>query len=216
MLAAMDRALRLMHELVAGEEFAEELTKAQADFFKQVIAPLPGEPIEEFRLASFVEWFIFDRQLAATARTPVEEYLRRHADDLTEEQRLALTGFARNVHSIFQVKKKIADADLLDLYSGKKYRGVKRAPLTLGKGDIADLRLVPVSEEWFATDALVFHPYLARKPILKILKAARKSGEPIDPVLITLMAMNTQYERYPKTAKRNAYEQNSLAKLSRP
>lgn len=213
---AVESALRHLHEFISRPEFAEEVKQGQEEFFRLVTAPLRGESIEELRLASFVEWFIFDRQSPGNGRTPVEEYLRRRAEELSGDELEVLRGFARTVHSVFQVKGRKEDTDLLDLYSGMKYTGVKRVPMTLGQGDIAELRLAPAGGLWFATDALCFHPFFARQPIVKMLKAARKQGEPLEPCLIQLMAMNTRFERYPKTAKRSAYDPSGVAKLSRP
>jgi hypothetical protein len=207
MEAAVEDGLRALHEFVGRDEFTEEVREAKEDFFSRVVAPLPGEGIEEQRLSSFVEWFIFDRQLAGVGRTPVEEFLRNHAEAIAEPTLEVLRGAARTVHSIFRVAKRTPDGvDLKDLYTGIKYKGVKRAPLTLGKGDLADLRLINVNDGWYGTDALCYHPYEARKQIKRMLKVAKKQGKPVDRILEELMAMNTRYERYPKTAKRSAYE----------
>jgi hypothetical protein len=203
---AVRDALRALHEFVGRPEFGGELGEAKKNFYALVGAPLPGEPIEEQRLSSFIEWFIFDRQLKATKRTPVEEYLRLHADELSGPLLAALTGFTRTVHSVFQVRKNDGDrADLDDLYTGLKYRGAGLVPVTLGKGDLAELRLAPVDDAWYATEALCFHPSAARKQIMRMIKEARKQGKPVDQVVLSLMQMNTRYERYPKTAKRTAY-----------
>ncbi|HUT52160.1 MAG TPA: hypothetical protein VM658_02095 [bacterium] len=203
---AVEEALRTLHEFVGRPEFALELGEAKKNFYAMVGAPLPGEPLEEQRLSSFIEWFIFDRQLAATRRTPVEDYLRLHADDLGGPLLAALVGFTRTVHSVFQVKKRSgAQVDLADLYTGLKHRGVSLVPVTLDVGDLAELRIAPVDGAWYATDSLCFHPFTARKQIMRMIKEARKQGKPVDQVVISLMLMNTRYERYPKTAKRTAY-----------
>lgn len=202
----VENALRSLHEFIGAPDFAHELGSAKDEFFKMVGAPLSGEPIEEMRLSSFTEWFIFDRQLVASKRTPVEEYLRLHEGELSGGELEVLSGFARTLHSVFMIKKRSGQAvDLKDLYTGTKYKAVKRVPVTLGKKDMAELRLAPAGDTWFATDALCYHPFSAGKEIRKMLKQARKKGEPIEPVLMELMAMNTRHERYRKTTKRNAY-----------
>lgn len=204
---AVEEALRSLHGFVGADEFREELKRAKQDFYAMVGAPLPGEPIEELRLSSFIEWFIFDRQLAATGRTPAEDYLRSRAEDLAGPLLAVLIGFTRTVHSVFEVKKRdAAGTDLKDLYTGIQYKGVRTVPVTLGRGDMAELRIAPAEGSWYATEALCFHPYSARKQILRMLKEARKQGKPVEQVLTSLMVMNTRYERYPKTAKRKAYE----------
>jgi len=205
---AVDEALRALYDYVGRPEFAGELAQARKEFFDQVGAPLPGEPIEELRLGSLTEWFIFDRPLKDRGLTPLEDYMRKHASEIGPETAEVFTGLARAVHSVFLIKKKNdRGAFLVDLYTTKKYKEVKRLHLTLAKGDMAELRLVPVGDDWHATDALCYHPYLAAKSIKKIMKKARKDNQPVAPLLIELMAINTRFERYPKTAKAKAYEE---------
>ncbi len=206
MSEGIDDALRELHEYISAEAFAEELARAKTEFFKKVGAPLPGEPIEELRLSSFVEWFIFDRPLDEPKLTPVEKFMRERAESLTAERVEVLRGFTAGVHGVFLVKKrKGRSADLLELYSKKKYKGVRRVPPSLGKGDLAELRLIGVGGEYFATDALCFHPWSATKDIKRALKKANKEGRDVLEAVLELMAKNTRYERYPKTAKARAY-----------
>ncbi len=204
---AVDEALRARHEFIALPEFGAEIDAARKDFFSKVGAPLRGEPLEEARYGSMTEWFILDRPLEGAGHTALQEYMHRNGDDVTRERFMVLQGLAKTVHSVFEVKKKSdAGVYLRDLYTGVKYKQARRVPFSLGKGDLAELRLVAVSEGWFATDAVCVHPYVARKQITKKLKLAHKQGEPIAPLLMKLMAMNTQYERYRKTVKTGAYE----------
>jgi len=206
MESRVETALRMLHDFISDKKFAEELGRAKKQFFDTVGAPLPGEPIEELRLASFVEWFIFDRTLDRTGRTPVEEFLRLNSND--EDVDLSLfDGFTGAVRGVFMVtRRKNGDVVLKDLSTGIKYKSVRRVPQSFGKGDIAELRLVLNREGTFATDALCYHPYWAKKNIRKMMKKAKKEGRPVDEVLDTLMAMNTRFEHYPKTAKKRAYE----------
>lgn len=205
MQAAVEEALAAVHELIGADEFAEELKRAKSEFWKRVGAPLPGEPLEELRLASFVEWMMFDRRLEGLGRTPAEEYLQRHPE-LSGDRAEAQLGLTRTLHSIFIIKKRTpAGAWLLDLFSGFKYNEVKRVPITLSKGDLAELRLIPAGGDWFATDALCFHPYSARKQIKKLMKLARKDGTPLKELILDLLARNTKYERAPKTVKGKIY-----------
>jgi hypothetical protein len=200
-------ALRSLHEFIALEKFKNELKEAKQSFWKMTGAPLVGEPIEELRLGSFIEWFSFDRQLKATRRTPVEEYMRTNADSLSGEPLEIFRGFSQSVHSIFQVYKvKHGLHYLKDFYTGIKYCEVQRVPISLGKGDTVELRLIPVNGIYYCTDGLCFHPFVANKKIISILKTARKEGEPVAPVLLTLMRMNTRYEHSPKTSKAIAYD----------
>ncbi|MFO8058825.1 MAG: hypothetical protein R6V10_16180 [bacterium] len=205
MAEAVYEALRLVHEMIGNEEFREELQKAKEDYFRKVGAPLPGEPLEEIRLGSFVEWFAFDRPLLSSGRTPAAECLQRHPE-LDAPVKEALQGLQQAVHSIFLVKKRApGKVNLKDMLSNKVYKEVKRAPVTLGKGDMADLRIFPLGEDWYATDALCVHPYSAKKHIKKKLKELRKNGGDPDELLLSLILLNTKYERAPRPVKDKVY-----------
>ena len=211
----IEESLRQLNEFLSTPELAAEIQRGKDEFYARIGAPLPGEPLMEARLASFAEWFAFDRQLEATGRTPVEEHMRARAEELAGERLEIFRGFTRTVHSIFQLQKRNGGGgDLIDLYTRQKYPDVLRVPPTLHPGDLAELRITPAGGNWFATDAFCFHPFSARPTILKLLKEARKTGEPLVPLIEHLMVMNTRYQRYPKTAKDKAYVA-TLAELSR-
>ncbi len=202
---AVDHALRLVHELLGSEDLQDELQKAKEDYFRKVGTPLPGEPLEELRLSSFVEWFAFDRKLEASGRSPAEECLARNPD-ITGPVKEVLQALPDAVHSIFIVKKRMdKKVHLKDMFSGAVYKDVKRAPVTLGKGDMADLRIFHAGEEWYVTDALCVHPYSAQKHIKKKLKYLKKNGGDVDEFLLDLVLMNTRYERAPRPVKDKAY-----------
>ena len=204
---AVDAALRSLHDYVGQPKFGEELAAARKEYFGQIGTPMPGEGFEELRFMSLTEWFIFDRRLKSSGLTPAEEYWRENASRLLAESRAVFDGLARAVRSVFLVKKRTPAATyLLDLYAGTKYKQVHRVPFPLGKRDMAELRLIPLGQEWYATDAYCHHPWAAHKPIAKMLKLAKKEGRPIEPILFKLMAINTRYERLPKMAKASAYE----------
>ncbi len=204
--AEFEAALRSLHEFVSEKEVSDQVESAKNEYFQRVGAPLPEEPIYELRLAGFVEWFMFDRKLEGIMRTPLEQYMRKNAFHLDRRRTEVLIAMGRNVHSIFLVKKRNnSDVDLKDLHTGIKYKGVKRVPATLAKGDLAELRLVLYFETAFCMDTICFHPYSAAKHIKRVLKRAMKRGEPMEGVIEGLTQENTRYERLPRKAKKNAY-----------
>jgi len=207
MESPLDRTLRNLHEFAGSGMLAQELAAAREEYFERTGTVMKGEPVEELRLASFVEWFILDRRLASTGRTPLEEYMRLRADLLEPEEASLLQSLARNIHSVFAVKKRKSDrVDLKDLYTGDVYKEVRRVPVTLTKGDTVELRLVLIQDEVWATDTLCFHPFAAAKTIKKIFKQAKKEGRALADAVMDLVALNTRYEHLPKGARNSAYE----------
>lgn len=195
----LEPCLRRLHEFISQPEFSEELGRAKAGYFEQVGAPKDGEPFVEMRLASFIEWFLFERRLDGRRQTPVELYLSRHGPELSGPERELCLALTKTVHRLFQVKKlKPPGAVLVDLLDRKKFKEVRHLPKNLHAGDIAELRLVPMGQAYVATEAYCYHPAEAHKFILAAAKRARKNGD--DPVglMRRLMAMSTKWERYPR------------------
>lgn len=207
MAEELEPCLRRLHEFVARPEFAEELNRAKAGFFEQVGLPKDGEPFVEMRLASFIEWFVFERTLDRKRQTPVELYLGRHGLELSEPERELCRTLTQSLHRLFQVKKlKNGVAVLRDLIDKKKYKPVSNLPKNLHAGDIAELRLVPIGKEYVATEAYCYHPSEAHKFILEQAKRARKNGDDPLGLMRRLMAMSTKWERYPRMKVSEIYK----------
>jgi len=199
MSEVFEPCLRRLHEFVARPEFAEELNRAKAGYFEQIGSPKDGEPFVEMRLGSFLEWFMFERTLDRLRQTPVELFLSQNGSELNEHERQLCACLTKSIHRLFQVKKIKDDlAVIVDLLDKKKYKQVRKLPPNLHSGDIAELRLVPVGEDWVATEAYCYHPPEAHKFILKEAKRAAKMGDDLGGLLRRLMAMSTKWERYPR------------------
>jgi hypothetical protein len=203
----LEPVLRRLHEFLARPEFAQELNRAKAGYFEQVGAPKDGEPFVELRLASFIEWFLFERTLDRRRQTPIELYLSRHGRELTEKERELCRTLTQTLHRLFQVKKiKNGVAVLRDLIDRKKYKSVRHLPKNLHAGDMAELRLVPLGKEYVVTEAYCYHPSEAHRFILEEAKRARKNGDDPIGLMRRLMAMSTKWERYPRMKVSEIYK----------
>jgi hypothetical protein len=203
----LETCLRRLHEFLARPEFAQELNRAKAGYFEQVGAPKDGEPFVELRLASFIEWFLFERTLDRRRQTPIELYLSQHGPELSEQERELCLALTKSLHRLFQVKKvKNGEAVLRDLIDKKKYKSVRNLPLNLHAGDMAELRLVPLGKEYVVTEAYCYHPSEANKFILAEAKRARKNGDDPIGLMRRLMAMSTKWERYPRMKVSEIYK----------
>jgi hypothetical protein len=207
MTDVLEPVLRRLHEFVARPEFTEELNRAKAGYFEQIGTPKDGEPFVEMRLASFLEWFMFDRTLDRLRQTPIELFLSQVGSELSAREREICACLTRSIHRLFQVKKIKDDfAVLVDLLDKKKYKQVRQLSPNLHSGDIAELRLVPVGTEFVATEAFCYHPPEAHKFILKEAKRAAKMGDDCGGLLRRLMTMSTKWERYPRMRIKEIYK----------
>ncbi|MCC6808643.1 MAG: hypothetical protein IT381_14560, partial [Deltaproteobacteria bacterium] len=73
---------------VATPEFQAELQSARKDYFERTGEVFETDDAFDMRMASFLEWFIFDRKLDGKATTPVELYVERKGQELSEADRI--------------------------------------------------------------------------------------------------------------------------------
>ncbi|GEM_PF-1591654 len=207
MLKEFTHLLREIEEYIGNPEFAEELERARKGYFEQIGDPRDGEPFFEMRLMSFVEWFAFDRKLDSLNLAPISLFIKERAQALSDLDKEILAGFERSIHGLFRVeKKKGAQARLKDHFHGKRYRNVEGLAPSLDRGDLAEVRIVPLGARFHLTEAYCYHPPDAQKFIIQELKRARKNGDDLEGLLRQFMAMSTKWERYPRMRLSEIYK----------
>lgn len=158
-----------------------ELVAAKAEYFA-----LTGEVFEddksfEMRMASFLDYFLFDRKNPATGKTPAQTfYEEKQRTD--PEQALQFRAFTETVHGLFEVRKLGKELiRLRELFSGKDHDVTERRQMAgLEKGDLIEARLIPFDGQLWFSGAFCYHPKEAQKAILKEIKRRRKK-EPSRP-----------------------------------
>ncbi|MCC6805919.1 MAG: hypothetical protein IT381_00730, partial [Deltaproteobacteria bacterium] len=158
--------------------------------------------------ASFLEWFIFDRKLDGKATTPVELYVERKGQELSEADRIVFRNFSHTVHGLFEVGKLKPDTMMMkDLFTGKAHSVFeRRKPVGIGSGDIVEARLIltPDNRLMFSP-SFCFHPRDAKKPILKLVKAHKKQGlEPVQ-LIFKLAYLRLKVDRYKHVTPEKLY-----------
>src|SRR6478672_3288080 len=95
----------LLDELIAfasAESRKDDLLAAKADYFKLTGEVFEDDTIFELRMASFLDYYLFDRKNPASGKSPAEELL---------EQKTVLGNpmpyrpSTETVHGLFEVKK---------------------------------------------------------------------------------------------------------------
>lgn len=177
-----------------------------------------GEPHEEDRTFEarqngMLDFYLYDFRAVEGGRTTLEEFLLAEGASLDPAVREAFQDLARNVHTLFEVRR-IRDGEirLRDLFTGKDHDVVERRQLVgLEKGDVLEARLLPHEGALVFSGAFLYHPREARKPILsevkKRKKAAGKGGHPDVPEILAILSrMAFKLERYRNVRLESIYD----------
>jgi hypothetical protein len=210
-------------EYATAEPFKEQVIAARADFF----ARRGGEVFEddksmESRLATFLEWYVFDRPLDGESLPPSEVFLRNSSASLGEEERQDFLDLTRTIHGLFELKRKPKGERLKvkEHCRNVEFEVLERRQMAgLDKGDLFEARLIPHRGDLLFSSAFCYHPRAARKAILAEVKrrkaaAAAASGQRkarqvrIDegPFLDLLSAMALKLDRYRNVSVEAIYD----------
>lgn len=202
-----------LDELIAyatSEEKKADVLAAKAEFHS-----LTGEVFEddkqfEMRMASFLDFYLFDRKSPQTGLTPAEEYHQKQAAIYQSERAKGFKSFTETVHALFEVRKLgKGTVRLRELFGGKDVEVTERRQLVgLEKGDIIEARLIPFDGQLLFSSAFCCHPRGAFKSILKEVKR-RKKKEPNRPpkeMVWECARMALKVDRYRQIAIEKIYD----------
>lgn len=167
-------------EYASAEPRKPDLMSAKAEYFQLTGEVFDEDRVFEMRMASFLDWYMFDRPSPVSHKTPAQEFAEQvsgSADELAQYR-----GFTETIHGLFEVRK-IAKGmvRLKDVFSGKEHDITERRQLAgLEKGDLLEARLIPSGGELLFSASFCYQPREATKLILKEVKR-RKKKEPDRP-----------------------------------
>ena len=196
---------------VSAAEFESELVSAKRDYFRKTGEVFEDDELFEMRMSSFFEWFLFDYRLAAVSLTPAELFVEREQANLSEEDRVHYRNLSHTQHSLFEVGKlKPETIHLKDVFSGKPVQVFeRRKPVGIDSGDILEARLLRSNDDKLMfSPAFVFHPRDARRRILKMVKAHKKSGLPPEDLIYRLAYLRLKLDRYKHVRAETIYSED--------
>jgi len=192
----------------SADRFKEELLKAKDEYFAATGEIFEDDRSFETRMASFLDYFVFDRVLPQVGKTPAQAFLEESLG--AGEQELSIRrGLLQTRHSLWEVRKLAPElVRLRDLFTSKDtdvYE--RRQPAGLKKGDLIEARLVPVEGRWVFSPAFCFHPVEAKKPIAREIKRLGKESPGFKPrdVIWAAAKMRLKWERYRNIAVTDIY-----------
>lgn len=166
-------------EYTAGPELADEVHKAKTEYQGIVGNIFEDDPSFETRMASFLEWYTFDRIMDGSTMTPLLAFIEKHKENCSSETLKTYENLTRGIHGIFIVKKIKPDhVVVLNLFDKTKNTvQEKQSEIIFRKNDVFEGRIVPYSGENHFTGAFCFHPQKALKVIKSGIDQLNKENQ---------------------------------------
>lgn len=192
----------------SSERLKDELLKAKAEYFAGTGEIFEDDRSFEMRMASFLDYYVFDRVIPASGKTPAQMFLEQ-GKDLPAADLAIRRGLIETKHSLWEVRKISKELiRLRDLFVGKDIDVYeRRQPAGLKKGDVLEARLIPIDGRFLFSPAFCFHPIEAKKPVAKELRRLKKEqpGFSTRDFIWTIAKMRLKCERYRNIAVTDIY-----------
>jgi hypothetical protein len=194
----------------SSEERREDLIAAKAEYFRLTGEVFEDDAFFEQRMASFLDYYLFDRVSPRTGHTPAQEVYQQKQALASPEEAAAYRSFTETLHGLFEVRKVAKGlVRLRELFSGKDFDVTERRQTAgLEKGDILEARLIPFGGHLLFSQAFVFHPREAGKAIRAEVKRRKKQEPQRAPVELTWDCARRQLktERYRQLPVERIYD----------
>jgi hypothetical protein len=171
-----------LDELIAfgsQEERKPDLLAAKAEYLRLTGEVFEDDQLFELRMASFLDYYLYDRVSPVSGRTPAAELYELRLRSAPPEEANAFRCFTETVHGLFEVRKLGKGlVRLRELHSGKDFDVTERRHMVgLETGDVLEARLIPFAGHLLFSSAFCFHPRVVVKAI-KAEAKRRKKKEP--------------------------------------
>ena len=182
-----------------GPQYLPELQQAKKEFFEK--AGIIDEESQSYepRMAQFLDWYIFSRDLSEFNIPPIELATQREMVEFPDYDAKMIENMSNATHSLFEfIKVKGRDVYIRDLFTKKKVV-LKDSGVSIGfnPDEIFDARVIPVEDNFIFAKGFCFHPPGAKKFILKEIKKVRhleKSHH--ESLMFRLVKMRYKLEQY--------------------
>jgi hypothetical protein len=166
----------------SAESRKPDLLAAKTDYFRLTGEVFEDDKFFELRMASFLDYYLYDRVSPLTGKTPAAELYEERLKSAPPEEGNAFRSFTETVHGLFEVRKLGKGmVRLRELFSGKDFDVTERRHVAgLETGDVLECRLVPFGGHLLFSSAFCYHPSVAVKAIKAEVKR-RKKKEPERP-----------------------------------
>ncbi len=159
-----------------------DLLDAKTEYLRLTGEVFEDDKIFELRMASFLDYYLFDRVSPISKVTPAQELYQLRQQSASPEEANAFRCFTETVHGLFEVRKLGKGlVRLRELYSAKDFDVTERRHVAgLETGDVLEARLIPFAGHLLFSSAFTFHPRVAVMAIKAEVKRLKKK-EPEKP-----------------------------------
>jgi hypothetical protein len=197
-----------------AERFGErehkiEAMRAREEYFDRAGKVFDDDAeLFEGRMASFLEWYVIERPLAAAGVPPVVRAIEESAprisgapppDPRPPDERRALAALAASHRSLFELGH-AADGDRLleveDVIAGGRFSvQERRSTVGIAPGDLFEARLIWDGDAVVFGRTFLFHPPDARDAVLDYVERAVAAGTGRDDILFLLSRQYVRWHR---------------------
>jgi hypothetical protein len=202
---------RLAIEFAEGEHRAE-IAGAREDYFTRSGKVFEDDAeLFEGRVASFLEWYVLERPLAAGATPVVRALERAIAAGEPEETRRTLAHLATSHRSLFDLVAVRGDTiDLDDLLGGGRFLvNERRSTIGFEVGDLVEARLFWDGQRVIFGKTFLYHPRDARQEALAAVETAIARGDGRDEILFQMARLHVRWHRHGHVAAARVYRGGS-------
>jgi hypothetical protein len=191
---------RLAQTYGEGEHKLEAM-RAREEYFDRAGKVFDDDAeLFEGRVASFLEWYLLERPMAAGGAPPVVKALQESAKPgfaRPPEERVALASLATSHRSLFQLARvENKDLEIEDVIGGASFQVVeRRTTIGISAGDVFEARLIWDGAAVVFGRTFLFHPPDARETLLDRVERAVKAGTARDEILFHLSSKYVRWHR---------------------
>jgi hypothetical protein len=209
--------LEKLTSIATAESYLDAVREAKARYFRATGEVFEDDSFFEPRMNGFLEYYLFDWPAAPGGKSSTAVVIERGRASLPPDELVAYAGFDRNVHAIFEFKKKKGEiVTVLNLYDDEKYEVHERRTLAgLEKGDVFEARLLPFGDKLHFSNAFVFHPRAVRKFVISELKNARKAVGKPTAAIHRLAYLRLRFDRLRRVDVEKIYSKETIALIER-
>lgn len=211
-----DGLIEKMLEYFAGPVYLDEVTGAKREFFEQAGIVDDDSAHFEVRMAQFLDWYLFTRELSKDHITPVQLALAKPLLKLDEQEHAQLEQLARVHHSLFEFEKSRQNMIYLnDLFTRKRII-IQDSNISGGfnQDEIFEARIIPHGDSFVFAKGFCFHPPEAKKFILKEIKKVRHLDKiQQEALMLRLFKMRYKFEQYKHIKLEFIYNNDSKLRI---
>lgn len=200
-------------ELVAfatGGPRRDALLESRAEFFERTGEIFEDDKQFEARMASMLEFHVFDRPSRSSGLTPAREYYLEVVTQGPPERAAGFRKLTETLHSLFLVRRlKEGSVTLEDLHDGATVEVAERRALAgLGKGDVLEARLISWDSQPSFAPAFCFHPRQVAELIGREARRRRKASPeiPRETLIWDCARRSLKADRYRNVALEKIYD----------